>query len=514
MYIIIFGGTTEGRLISERLCEKGIYHTVCVATKSGEEVLRASDFARINTGRMGREEMKAFIEERMKIKRVIIVDATHPYATEVTENIKSVCAELEAEYVRIRRGSEDRETVISKDREAYVSYYDDIRECLQALKYEHGNILLTTGSKDLVKIDNDSSILNRLYVRVLPNTDSYELCRKAGIDEKRIIAMYGPHSEELNRAVLKQFDIKHMVTKESGKTGGYEEKINAAVIEGCSIHIIKRPYDKEGLCLDDFIRNLDKISDADKDIPDSIGYEKDFAKGEVDAKAKDKQTTDIIVSLIGIGMDGYRYITLEGKEAIDKADHILGAGRMIEAYVNTHHTEAIYTADRIIPFLNYLKDSDKDTERVAILFSGDTGIYSGASKLYNELAKWGKCKKISIIPGISSFSAFAAILGRQYTGVRLESLHGKSDDVNVVNRIKGYLAAGEELYILMSGKDDFTILSKIIPSVRRLDVGYNLSYPDQKIIHTDSEELMNDISECKEGLYIVRVESKGKESGV
>ena len=99
--ILIFAGTTEGRKLSEHLCERGIEHTVCVATEYGEIVLHENPFAHVHMGRMDSEGMRSFFAEQ---KCKLIVDATHPYAAIVTENIKqAVYAFNEAHAVTDRR---------------------------------------------------------------------------------------------------------------------------------------------------------------------------------------------------------------------------------------------------------------------------------------------------------------------------------------------------------------------------------------------------------------------------
>jgi len=508
MYIIIFGGTTEGRVISEKLTCRKIHHEVCVATKSGEEVMEASDFAKVNTGRMDSGMMKDYINSCMKEDSLLVVDATHPYATEVTKNIKSVCDEIKVEYIRIKRNSFSDESPEDKENDFAGDYYDSIEACVDALADTKGNILLTTGSKELCKIGGNSELIKRIYARVLPNPESYELCKSAGIDEKRIIALYGPHSEDINRALIKQYDIKHVVTKESGAAGGYKEKISAALKEGCSIHIIKKPCESKGLSVDDFFKMIDDskmnpVSDGKcREICAVTGKEKKYADEVVNTNAE-----SVSIDLIGTGMDGDMYITYAGRKAIESADYIFGAARMIEAYKRTHNTEAIYTADKIIPFLENVISRNKHI-RAAVLFSGDTGIYSGATKLYKELTNWGKCGKITIIPGISSFSAFAALLGRQYTDAGLLSLHGKSNDTEVISRISKRIVAGEEMYILLSGKKDFEILSNIVPSEKSIDIGYNIASLNQRIMHAKGHELKSLVSDIDDGLFIVRIDGR------
>ena len=83
--ILIFAGTTEGRKLSECLAEAGIAHTVCVATEYGEIVLGEHPYRTVHQGRMDQKEMQKFLAEH---DFAAVVDATHPYAAVVTENIK------------------------------------------------------------------------------------------------------------------------------------------------------------------------------------------------------------------------------------------------------------------------------------------------------------------------------------------------------------------------------------------------------------------------------------------
>ena len=84
--ILIFAGTTEGRKLSECLAASGIAHTLCVATEYGEIVLNEHPLTKIHRGRMNSEEIKEFIQNG---NFMAVVDATHPYADVITENIKT-----------------------------------------------------------------------------------------------------------------------------------------------------------------------------------------------------------------------------------------------------------------------------------------------------------------------------------------------------------------------------------------------------------------------------------------
>ena len=140
--VVIFGGTTEGRMLSGRLSETGRAHLVCVAGKYGEELLAETDYARICTGRMDEEEMVRFFAAERMGEDDLILDATHPYAAQVTENIRKAAEKTGATCVRIIR---ERGVYPSGD----VSCYADAAACARELRKESGNILLTTGSREL-----------------------------------------------------------------------------------------------------------------------------------------------------------------------------------------------------------------------------------------------------------------------------------------------------------------------------------------------------------------------------
>ena len=140
--ILIFAGTTEGRKVSEFLSKNRIKHTVCVATKYGEEMIEKNEFADIHCDRMDEREIKSFLLEHTFD---LVIDATHPYAFEVTRNIKQAIEEINGKvrYIRLMRDMGN-----NTDNEM-IKYFNSNEECAKALTLTNGNILLTTGSKEL-----------------------------------------------------------------------------------------------------------------------------------------------------------------------------------------------------------------------------------------------------------------------------------------------------------------------------------------------------------------------------
>ena len=98
---------------------------------------------------------------------------------------------------------------------------------MEFLEGTKGNILLTTGSKELGKFTALTDGGERIYARVLSLPSVMETCKGYGFEGKHLIGMQGPFSMELNAAMLRQYDCRYLVTKDTGKAGGFQEKIAA-----------------------------------------------------------------------------------------------------------------------------------------------------------------------------------------------------------------------------------------------------------------------------------------------
>lgn len=242
MKILLFGGTTEARKLSEVLADRGEEVTVSVATDYGREEQEQVEGVTILTGRKGPEAIRELLP-----KYDLCIDATHPYATEVTKTLKSIAGETGVRYVRIRR---TLTTTEDEGRNDLLQYYATPEEAAAALKDTEGNVLLATGTKELEAFRKLSP--ERLYPRVLPSVENLQVVEAMGVPRRNIIAMQGPFSTNLNVALLEQKDIKFFVTKDGGKTGGFPEKVEAAIHWNIPLLVIAPPED-EGMTLEEFL---------------------------------------------------------------------------------------------------------------------------------------------------------------------------------------------------------------------------------------------------------------------
>lgn len=240
--VLVFGGTTEGRLAVDYLLQHGFAVTVCVATEYGKDLLdeKRSNLI-VHTGRMDETGMYAYMQ---KSPYLCVVDATHPYAVDVSRNIQNAAEAVSLPYIRLVR-EEGRF-------EGGVCFHTPVATATY-LDGTNGPVLLTTGIKDLPVFCNIPDYKRRLYVRVLPSVESIEAAIRCGIEQSHIIAMQGPFGVELNKALILQFGIKHLVTKNSGAVGGFPEKVEACGQTGTELIVIDRPQEENGVRLEQLI---------------------------------------------------------------------------------------------------------------------------------------------------------------------------------------------------------------------------------------------------------------------
>lgn len=244
--ILIIGGTSEGEEIYERL--KGKYDLfLSVATESGKKLYASKDLI---MGRMNKEGFKDFIAEN---NIDMIIDASHPFAVEVTKNASEAAKEMNINYLRYARSVLDYE---EKDNIVRVPSYEAAFKYIETLKDKEENFLFTTGSnriKDFEKVRGK----NRFIYRVLPSAESIKVCDDNHIEMKNIVAQMGPFTLEENIALIDRYDIKYLVSKESGKVGGTDAKLDACLQRNIICVIITREEENALHSIDEVINYME-----------------------------------------------------------------------------------------------------------------------------------------------------------------------------------------------------------------------------------------------------------------
>ncbi len=438
--ILIFGGTAEGRILAEFCTEHKIFSYISVATDYGQNVLEKSRYLNIIQGRMNDVEIAEFILNN-GIKTV--VDATHPYAAEVTKNIKSACAFTGASYLRVQRESNE---YAEKSR-----YFESTDSLVNYLDSTEGNIFLTTGSKELWKFCRIHNYKERCTARVLPSENIVKECVNIGFDESKIIAEKPPFSYEQNLAQMKSCNAKYLVTKESGTIGGFEDKLKAAHEINAEVLIIRRPQD--------------------------CGSTLEEAK-EMLLEEKHRQKK---VTVAGVGMDGSKTMTAEGLKALQQAEVLIGAKRIITMFEYLNKPSFVsYACDKIA---NYIYECEY--RNIVVLMSGDIGFYSGAKKLLPMIDGL----ETNVVCGISSPVYFCSKLKMDWSNVHFVSLHGKK--ANVVRTVCRF----EKTFFLLGGditvRDICRLLCEYGMNDVNVFVGENLSLENERIISGTAADMID-----------------------
>ncbi len=228
--ILIFAGTTEGREIAEFCAQKQIAADVSTATEYGSTLLPGG--IGVLSGRMDREEISILLRDK---KYSAVIDATHPYAKNATDNIRSACQMLNVPYWRL----------IRKPLPVIGESVTSLEQMVSVLNQSDDTILSTLGSKSVTELTKIRDFHDRIWLRLLPSEQVLADCLKLGFDSEKLIFEKGPFSTEQNLAHIQKSSAQILLTKESGTIGGYSEKAEAARLAGIRMITLCRPNETE-----------------------------------------------------------------------------------------------------------------------------------------------------------------------------------------------------------------------------------------------------------------------------
>lgn len=507
--IWIFGGTTEGRLLAEYCSREKIEAWVSVASEYGEELLQeelmesgnagnpdlnhntclakknlktvqASSVIKVLRGRMDRYQMEEFIRNQ---GIHLVIDATHPHARLVSEEIQEACGRTGVRLERCLRAEGEQ----NKARD-WVEV-DSIQEAVSFLSSVSGVIFATTGSKELEALCQIPDYQKRVYARVLPTSNVLKKCEKLGITGSHLIAMQGPFSTGMNTLFLRQTKAEWLLTKDSGRAGGFQEKVEAARENGTRVVVIRRP-EEDGISLEEAMEVLKKADEG------NVGELK----------------THLI--LAGIGMGQPSQMTGEVLRSIRESDALIGAGRMLESAERALQNDLLISKEGKAEnrqesaaaveketkcYKAYLPDDviqivskHPEWKQAVILYSGDTGFFSGASRMAERLREAGY--PFTVYPGTSCVSYLAARLGTHWEDAAIYSAHGRELSVDrVMKRLCDPEEPAKRAFILMGGKNGAGQFCERLTQAGygnvQVTVGENLSYPEEQIRSGTAEEM-------------------------
>lgn len=496
--VLLFAGTSEGRLIAQNLTGKMLQLDISVATPYAAELLPSSENVRIFSQRLDKEQMTALLKEG---HYDLVLDATHPFARNVSDNIRNACLAEKTPLIRVLRETEDRsiegEASVSRQDSSseIIKYVSDTTEARSLLSLSDGPVFLTTGSQTIKDFMQIPQAKDRIFARILPVPDALQQALSYGLAGNHITCAQGPFSADENLAVLKRirsvWQKEHpghaqalltLVTKESGRPGGFQEKIDAARQASAACIVIRRPEESIPSKIDADMQSMT--------LAQTLSF-LDARLSEITAENKPARE----VFLIGCGMSAYQ-LTLEADHAIQTCDILIGADRLLRM-TEHYHKESFRSYDPV-QITKFLQEHPQ-YKRAAILFSGDIGFYSGASRLRECLAS---CPDILVKPisGISSPVHFLNTLGKSYEDVLILSMHGRTPSV------LSHLRTHEKLLLLLGKEDDAAKLCHALYEQGMKDVdltiGSCLRSPRESIVKGKPADFLDRVFDPLSVLYL------------
>ena len=519
--ILIFGGTTEGRTVAERLLAEGVPCTVCVATQYGEEVLQPHPLMTVHTGRLDRIGMTQMMLEG---HFSCVIDATHPHAQLVSQEIRAACEQTGLTCLRLQREDADAQSAVNRTADTDSNdqscvYVNDVEEAGAFLAALPGRILVTTGSKELARFAGALGDPSRITARVLPARESLDACAEAGLAGKQIFAMQGPFSTELNCALIRHAGATWLLTKQTGAAGGYPEKIEAVRKCGIRAVVIRTPStenESRGTVPPDSFEQaggttwttpVDESRSPHPGTAPAAGLERTIAKA-LQYAGMGRQRTGIL-SLVGVGVGAQEAGTQQAQEAIASAQILFGAKSVLDNLTKTwplaagKKVIANYDSGKILDYL----EEHPEIRNAAVAYSGDSGFYSGASSMLAKLKKAETFKEnfeVRVICGISSVSWFAARAGIPWQDWKILSSHGRFCNVT------GQVRRNRECFLLLANAADLRQTGAMLARAQeqgtlgklQLIYGYELSRAGEEICPCTPQEL---IEVTREGLYVLYI---------
>lgn len=238
MRVIVMAGTHDGSEIIKSLSKKKNIHVLATTvTHYGAQIAKDAGAHEVLSKPLNKDGLVDLIFNE---KIDLLIDATHPFAHDATKNAVLASEQADIAYIRFERPP------LELPENSKIHKVNSFKEAgkTAATTAKTGKIMHLAGVSTLEDVMENCPLEN-LFVRVLPVISSIEKCRDLGISSSHIIAMQGTFSKEFNQALMKEYNVSAIITKESGKSGGVPHKIDAALELKIDVILVNRPVVKE-----------------------------------------------------------------------------------------------------------------------------------------------------------------------------------------------------------------------------------------------------------------------------
>lgn len=231
--IWLIGGTHESAQLAWAIAQADLACVISVTTEAAKALYPVTASLQVVVGKFHADQLGQFLQTQ---RITVILDASHPYAVEISQLAIAAATQLQIPYLRFERpvleaAPDDKSSIITLDSFATL---------LAGSYLQEQRVLLTVGYKPLLLFapwQNQTT----LFARILPSTIALEAAIAAGFQPERLLAMRPPVPAEVERALWQHWQISLVVTKASGKPGGEDVKRAVATELGVKLVVLTRP---------------------------------------------------------------------------------------------------------------------------------------------------------------------------------------------------------------------------------------------------------------------------------
>lgn len=236
--LLLLSGTSEGRTLGARLRAEGLDFLASVTTPEARQLFAAIEPPpEVLVTRFSQDVLESLVRQR-QIRAIL--DATHPFAQRISAEAMQVAARERIPYVRYERPTSAATPTSLSGEGGEIVLAPDMETAAQICLQRGTRIFLTTGTKTL-PVFREVLVGKWVMARILPTIASLSQALEAGLTPAQILALRGPFSEELERALLRHYRIDLLVTKDSGVAGGVDTKLAAAEALRVPTVVVGRP---------------------------------------------------------------------------------------------------------------------------------------------------------------------------------------------------------------------------------------------------------------------------------
>jgi cobalt-precorrin-7 (C5)-methyltransferase len=180
------------------------------------------------------------------------------------------------------------------------------------------------------------------------------------------------------------------------------------------------------------------------------------------------------IVIVGCGPGAAEYLTEAARNAVAGAEVLAGSPRLLALFAD-HPGRKITVTGHVSDVLDEIAAAGESASSVAVLVSGDPGVFSLAAKLIERFGR----EHCQVVPGVSAVQVAFARLGLAWTDARLLSAHGRTPQATIEE-----LAGCDKIAVLLSGQDGFQWVATVADSLQSSHVAYlceNLTLENERL---------------------------------